>query len=70
MFIPAKDRHALDRVAASFFGASTGVLLGSETPKGFWLTAASVGLFSVYVMLSVASWVAHRRAQQELGQVN
>ncbi len=65
MFIPAKDRHRLDKMAFYFMGISMGVLTGSELTKGMWINAVEAASFAMFLFLSIASVIADRRARKQ-----
>jgi hypothetical protein len=66
MFVPAKDRHTLDKAALYLLGISMGLCSGSALPKGLWLNVAMVGFFGAFIIVSIAALVAHRRARTEM----
>jgi hypothetical protein len=64
MFIPGKDRHALEKSAASCFGIAIGTLMSGNE----WSKYIGIGAFVVSIVLEIAAWVARRNAQKEMLQ--
>lgn len=62
MFIPGKDRHALEKSALVFLGVAMGTLLaGSEFSK-----YVGIGAFVASMGLEIAAWIAGRNARREM----
>ena len=60
MFIPGKDKVALEKMSFYFFGIGMGCMLST----GAWTRYVVAGAFVVAVLLNLAAMVASRRAQR------